>query len=475
VEAANAESDALSRNHNQQLDLLTDRLDTVEAANAEFDALSRNHNQQLDLLTDRLDTVEAANAEIDALSRNHNQQLDLLTDRLDTVEADNAKLNELNHNQQLDLQDLHLQANVGAEHGRILAAKIGTLDVAWAGLEETAEWQASQLGQLGEETRRLGGDTEALSGQAEGLAARLDETAGQAQVLERRVWELEHGAAALAEQTQRLEGERRRLANAHDRLSGGAAILLLLLIGVIAAFWASRPQQDLGTLWQGEVASLRQALDRQAARMSARDQGLADVQSRLAGQPELQAPLGELSTLIEAQSRGLADQQILLADYRHELTGTQGSLAQTGAAVERLAQQQQQLAQELLGLRQRLAGPPQPDRGPALPPSASQQSGQHLRGGDWVAQQQPAHYTIQLVAAHAPRVIDDVASSFAPTDTLARYRRLHDGRDWHVLLYGSYPSLAQAREAIAGLPEPVRSFGPWIRKFNSVQADLVQP
>jgi len=184
--------------------------------------------------------------------------------------------------------------------------------------------------------------------------------------------------------------------------------------------------------------------------------------------------LGELRGLIQAQSRDLADQRGLLADYRQDLVGNRRSLEQIGAEVKRLALEHQQLADEVQGLGEQFSDPQQPIRDPGSDVPATGDSGHLLPGAEWLSRQDPAHFTIQLVAAHAPEAIDEVAHGFPPAATLARYRRLHAGSDWHVLLYGSYPAFRQAQEAIAVLPNNLQSYGPWIRRFKSVQADLVQ-
>ena len=196
------------------------------------------------------------------------KQIGLLTIRLGTLEAARAELKQIAGHHQRELQDLQLQARVETEQGRILAGKIQTLDAAWQGLADSTEWQASQLSELGQETRRLGGEAEALSARTDGLVARLDETAGPAQGLEQRLEEVKSDSARLAKQHQQLQEASRRLATAHRRLSVGAAVLLLLLIGAVSAFWAYRPQADLSESRDGQIAALQQAVDRYAERVA---------------------------------------------------------------------------------------------------------------------------------------------------------------------------------------------------------------
>lgn len=417
---------------------------------------------------------DAAEVELRGTAEEAAKQVGLLKGRIDTLEAANAEWSRVTGNQQRDLQDLQLQTQVATEHGRILTGKIETLDAGWQGLAETTEWQASQLSELGRETGRMANEADALSGRTEALSARVDETGDQTQVLEQRLREVEDDAARLADEYQRLQGTSRRLADAHRRLSGGV-VVLLLLTGVVAALWAYRTQPDVGEPWQGEIASLRQTVDRYAEGLSAQEQRLQDLRGRIAEQPDAAVRLGELMTLIQSQTTGLADQRTLLTDYWRELAGIQGSLQQTGAEVDRLAREQQQLSAEVMGLRQQIADRQPPIRGETSTPPGQGQRAEGLPSSEWVGQQRPGHFTIQVVAVRAPGAVAQVVRSLPATSTLAHYRRLHDGKAWHVLLYGSYPTLSQAREAMAGLPQEIQSSGPWIRSFKSVQADLAQP
>jgi DamX protein len=47
-------------------------------------------------------------------------------------------------------------------------------------------------------------------------------------------------------------------------------------------------------------------------------------------------------------------------------------------------------------------------------------------------------------------------------------------RTWYALVYGTYPTLSKANEAINKLPEELVTGQPWIRKFGDIQALIRQ-
>ena len=87
----------------------------------------------------------------------------------------------------------------------------------------------------------------------------------------------------------------------------------------------------------------------------------------------------------------------------------------------------------------------------------------------WLAERPADHYTIQLIAGYKER-------------TLKRFMEQHDvgakahavemqrqGRTWHVLVTGDYPSRGAARNALNRLPRELRDNGIWVRSFASLQ------
>lgn len=51
-------------------------------------------------------------------------------------------------------------------------------------------------------------------------------------------------------------------------------------------------------------------------------------------------------------------------------------------------------------------------------------------------------------------------------------RVLRQGEVWYVLLYGVWPSKAEAEAAVAAMPEDLRQATPWVRRLGDLQAAI---
>jgi DamX protein len=119
---------------------------------------------------------------------------------------------------------------------------------------------------------------------------------------------------------------------------------------------------------------------------------------------------------------------------------------------------------------------PAPAPPPAAAPRAAASSatapdadGPVLRDTGWLREQPAGHFTIQILALSDLQSLRRYGREQGLDMDLAWFRTVRDGRDWYVLVAGSYPDAETARVAIAGLPEPVRSNKPWVRSFGSIQ------
>jgi septal ring-binding cell division protein DamX len=76
-------------------------------------------------------------------------------------------------------------------------------------------------------------------------------------------------------------------------------------------------------------------------------------------------------------------------------------------------------------------------------------------------------YTLQLMSTTEVTDAIETATHHTLTDyAICPY--LHEGKTRYALLNGSYPSVAAAKQGIAGLPAPLRAASPWIRRIRSV-------
>ena len=95
-----------------------------------------------------------------------------------------------------------------------------------------------------------------------------------------------------------------------------------------------------------------------------------------------------------------------------------------------------------------------------------------LHDSRWLLQQNPKAYTVQLVTspseADMARFIDRNVDQLA-LDSLAFSVTGHDQRARYNLFFGVFPTITQARAAIAALPPELRANRPWVRQFRSIQ------
>lgn len=91
--------------------------------------------------------------------------------------------------------------------------------------------------------------------------------------------------------------------------------------------------------------------------------------------------------------------------------------------------------------------------------------------GDWVAAQDPAHFTLQLISYNEQADAQRFAASLGDGAPVGIYRSHKRDKYWYAVVHGVYASHAQASAAIATLPERVRTMKPWVRKLALIHAE----
>lgn len=79
------------------------------------------------------------------------------------------------------------------------------------------------------------------------------------------------------------------------------------------------------------------------------------------------------------------------------------------------------------------------------------------------------HYTLQLSGASQPNTLD----AFAKKQKLSNYqvyKTNRNGQPWYVLISGSYATPAEAKNAIAAMPDEVKAKNPWVRQISQIQS-----
>ncbi len=92
-----------------------------------------------------------------------------------------------------------------------------------------------------------------------------------------------------------------------------------------------------------------------------------------------------------------------------------------------------------------------------------------ISGEKWIARRDPNRFTVQLLAGADEAALRLYARRNGMTSMSAIYRTLRNGQPWFALVHGDFASAADARTAVATLPEVWQQNSPWIRKFDDVQ------
>lgn len=90
----------------------------------------------------------------------------------------------------------------------------------------------------------------------------------------------------------------------------------------------------------------------------------------------------------------------------------------------------------------------------------------------WLWSQDPSHYTLQLAAGTDKKAIQAFIKRHRLRGKATYFHRLRDGKDWYILVYGSYAGYSKAKQAIKQLPSAVQKAKPWARSFSAIHAEL---
>jgi septal ring-binding cell division protein DamX len=87
---------------------------------------------------------------------------------------------------------------------------------------------------------------------------------------------------------------------------------------------------------------------------------------------------------------------------------------------------------------------------------------------DWVASQDPGYYTLQLASSTNRQLIAKYYEDNQLDGHAGYYRSKREGEEWYALVYGSYPSVQDAKDAIDSLPADLKKWSPWVRNIKSI-------
>ncbi len=90
----------------------------------------------------------------------------------------------------------------------------------------------------------------------------------------------------------------------------------------------------------------------------------------------------------------------------------------------------------------------------------------------WLWSQDPSHYTLQLAAGTDKKAIQAFIKRHGLRGKAVYFHRIRDGKDWYILVHGSYPGYSKAKKAISELPLALQKAKPWTRSFSAIHAEL---
>lgn len=105
----------------------------------------------------------------------------------------------------------------------------------------------------------------------------------------------------------------------------------------------------------------------------------------------------------------------------------------------------------------------------AIPTSTSIIAG--TKGVDWLLQQPPDRYVLQLIGAHEQSTLSKFLQGQS-TNKMAAFSTYNAGKRWYVLVYGDYPNRAAAVADISKLSATIKSQKPWARTIASIRKDI---
>ncbi len=113
------------------------------------------------------------------------------------------------------------------------------------------------------------------------------------------------------------------------------------------------------------------------------------------------------------------------------------------------------------------AKPDKPEPGSAQK-ATSGNAAAKTKGEAWIWTQNPADYTIQLIALSTEAGIKDYLKKNVIESKSAYFKRVRDGKTLYVLIYGSYADKSSAQQAAKQLSIKINNSQPWIRNFSAV-------
>jgi TPR repeat protein len=97
------------------------------------------------------------------------------------------------------------------------------------------------------------------------------------------------------------------------------------------------------------------------------------------------------------------------------------------------------------------------------------------KGLAWIEAQENGHYTIQLAKSEDMNWILKLAASSQLDQPMIQFKTKDtEGKEMHNLIYGTFSSYQKAEKARKTLPEALRKWSPWLRRFGEIKQILLK-
>ncbi len=90
----------------------------------------------------------------------------------------------------------------------------------------------------------------------------------------------------------------------------------------------------------------------------------------------------------------------------------------------------------------------------------------------WIKSQPPLNYTMQLLAAQDDAALKKYRNKYPSLKEAKIAHTLRKGKEWFVLIIGSFKTTKEANEFLQKQPKPLKTSKPWIRRFKPLQNTL---